>query len=799
MLANDALSLRLTEPLRRGFPLILPVAAALAYYAGAKVAFHVGTLSHLFAPLWPPNVVLLIALLATPRRRWWTFVAAALPVHLLAEMEAGMPALQALAAFVSNCVFALLSAAGLCRLIGGPRWLGDLRRVIAYLAVAAIIGPGIAAFGAAAEPILIGAEAGDYWGYWWRWYLSNAVGAVTLAPALLTWFADGIPRAKGVRPSAQLEAILLTGGLGIACVVAFGVPFRSAAAGLVPVLLFAPVPLLLWAAVRFGTKGASGAVLAVTAVSILYAMQGYGPFADGAPNENVLALQLFLVVIATPVLLLAALVEELRGANDRLTGILASISDCYYAVDGDGKVAAINPRAMAWLGGDPGEAMVGRDAEEVLYAPEAISPHVRRSIELMTPLNIEVPSTLYPGRWVELRTHPTDAGTSVFFCDITKRKSAELAKRDTQELLQSTLDALSAQVTILDRRGVIVAVNAAWRRFAWRSGFRAANAGIGGNYLAVCDASSPSCPEAAELATGLRAVIAGSTAALRLEYPGHRHGDPPRWFELRVTRFGEGEELRLVLAHEDITETWRAADATRKLVGALLQAQDVERRRIARELHDSTAQNLLGVTLDLRRVRKLAPKLSGEAAGLLAEIEALIEQSQREIRTFSYLLHPPRLEDAGLTAALRDYAEGFSSRTGIKVDVAIASDVGRMPREVELALYRVAQEALANTHRHSGSQAARLRLAHERVETPEPHLVLVVEDDGAGGAAPPAARAYAASKPRAAEPAGVGIASMRERMRQLGGRLEIASGDDGTTLRAVVPLRRRQGTAHMGP
>jgi two-component system, NarL family, sensor kinase len=331
-------------------------------------------------------------------------------------------------------------------------------------------------------------------------------------------------------------------------------------------------------------------------------------------------------------------------------------------------------------------------------------------------------------------------------------------------------------------------VNAAWRLSARKNGFRGVDAGIGTSYLAVCDAAAPACREAAELASGLRAMMAGSAPALRLEYPAHRIGDPPRWFQLRVTRFGEGEGLRLVLAHEDITETWRAGEATRNFVGALLQAQDEERRRIARELHDSTAQNLVGVTLDLRRLRTLVPEISEKTPALLSEIEALLQQSQREIRTFSYLLHPPGLEEAGLAMALRDYVEGFASRTGIKVDVLIAPDVERMPHEVELALYRVAQEALANAHRHSASQTARLRLTREGIETPAPHLVLVVEDDGGGAAAPPAMRAYAGGKPWATEPTGVGVASMRERLRQLGGRLDIASGDDGTTLRAVVPL-----------
>jgi signal transduction histidine kinase len=492
------------------------------------------------------------------------------------------------------------------------------------------------------------------------------------------------------------------------------------------------------------------------------------------------------MVIAAPMLLLAALVEELSGTNDRLRGILASISDCYFAIGADGRIAAMNARAAAWLSDEPAEAMIGRDAADILSGGPVISRHIRRSIKAMASIDIEILSMRHPGRWIELRTFPSTAGVGVFFRDITDRKLARLARHEAHLLLQSTLDALSAHVAILDRSGVIIAVNAAWRRFAWANGLRSTDTGVGSSYLAICDAAAPTCPEAAKLATGLRAIMAGRIRTLRLEYSAHRAGDPPRWFQLRVTRFDEGEAMRLVLAHEDITETWRAADASRKLLGTLLQAQDEERRRIARELHDSTAQTLLGVALTLDRLQKIAPRLSEAALALLSESSGLLAQAQREIRTFSYLLHPPALEEAGLAPALRDYVGGFSRRTGIKVDLEIAPELERLSRETELALYRIAQEALANIHRHSGSATARLRLSYERAENADGRLALVVEDDGADGPAP--AHAFSASKPRAAEAAGVGLASMRERLRHLSGWVEIAPRKTGMTVRAVIPL-----------
>ncbi len=178
---------------------------------------------------------------------------------------------------------------------------------------------------------------------------------------------------------------------------------------------------------------------------------------------------------------------------------------------------------------------------------------------------------------------------------------------------------------------------------------------------------------------------------------------------MRGTRFGATAGLRLVVAREDITEVKAAEASLRQLTGKLLRSEEETRRRIARELHDSTAQNLLGASLGIGQALRLVPRLKQTARAALEESRALIEQSQREIRTVSYLLHPPMLDEAGLPAALRWFCDGFAKRTEIAVELDIARDIGRMPEDIEAALFRVAQEALTNVHRHSGAAKARLR------------------------------------------------------------------------------------------
>jgi signal transduction histidine kinase len=226
----------------------------------------------------------------------------------------------------------------------------------------------------------------------------------------------------------------------------------------------------------------------------------------------------------------------------------------------------------------------------------------------------------------------------------------------------------------------------------------------------------------------------------------------------------------------DITDRRRAEQVLRQLTGRLLRLQDEERRRIARELHDVTAQNLVAIMSNFAYLRRLRAELSERARGVLSETIALGEQVLQEIRTLSYVLHPPLLDQAGLVSALQWYADGFAKRSGIEGDLDLA-EVGRLPGEVENALFRVVQECLANVSRHSGSRTAGISLARD-----EALVVLRVEDEGRG--MPEIADELTPD----ARTLGVGIPGMRERLRQLGGELSIQSRPGGTVVTAIVSL-----------
>src|SRR5829696_8034271 len=330
---------------------------------------------------------------------------------------------------------------------------------------------------------------------------------------------------------------------------------------------------------------------------------------------------------------------------------------------------------------------------------------------------------------------------------------------------RSTLDSLSAYVAVLDATGTIIAVNKAWRSFAQQSGYGSEDDGVGSNYLAVCESSAPCSRDAAATAKGLREIMAGRRREFRMEYPCIGP-DGPRWFQLRITRPALQEIPRIVVAHEDITEVKRAQEDLARLTARLMRLQDDERRSIARELHDTTAQNLLAVTLNVTRLRERLRNSSPALDHILAEILDLAEQSLQEVRTLSYLLHPPLLDVVGLGSALRWLCEGFSERSGIRVDTLVGEGVEALSRDAATALFRVAQECLANVHRHSGSNWA--RMAIHRIDDV---VRLDVSDGGCGFQARPATEP---AKPVGG--VGVGVSGMRIRLEQLRGNLEIAAG-----------------------
>jgi PAS domain S-box-containing protein len=245
---------------------------------------------------------------------------------------------------------------------------------------------------------------------------------------------------------------------------------------------------------------------------------------------------------------------------------------------------------------------------------------------------------------------------------------------------------------------------------------------------------------------------------------------------LNARRHLEAEVKSHTVALElEVSERRRAEENLRDLTSKLLKLRDDERRRLARELHDSVGQLLAAMGMNISLVHAEADKLSDRAAHAVSENAECLNQISSEIRTISHLLHPPLLDEAGLASALTWYVEGLAERSGIKVGLELSPEIGRLPQELEVAIFRIVQECLTNVHRHSGSKTATVRVLGSgdsvRVE---------VEDHGDGIPAEKLEKLRSFGS-------GVGLRGMEERARELGGTLEITSNEQGTVVGATLP------------
>jgi two-component system, NarL family, sensor kinase len=283
-------------------------------------------------------------------------------------------------------------------------------------------------------------------------------------------------------------------------------------------------------------------------------------------------------------------------------------------------------------------------------------------------------------------------------------------------------------------------------------------------------------------------IAQGLTSNARGEVTLESSEGRPRLVRLALKPMRNAEQENVCLVATELTELVEANEALRsneeslrQLSARLLKLQDEERRHIARDLHDITGQKLAAQSMALAKVlNRKAAGLDKESQHLLVECVTLSNQVSDEIRTLSYLLHPPLLDELGLSSAVRWYAEGYERRTGIKVEVKIPLDFGRLSPDVEVALFRVIQESLSNVQRYSESPRAYVRLKRSRSD----EIQVQIGDFGKG-----IHPATLNTSTHTAAPLGVGIQGMRERMRQLGGKLEITSRlKHGTLVTATLPM-----------
>lgn len=326
-----------TELINRYQHVLRPVAAALlvsaAYYAGAKVGFALTFKPHPVSTLWPPNSILFAALLLLPLRWWWLIVLAVFPAHLLSQLNADIPVAMLLSWFISNCSEALFGASVLRHLTKDQVKFDSMYNVGMFLLVACLA-PFLSSFLDAAFVVLNQYGNSSYWNVFRMRFFSNTLASVTVVPLILTWARGGTASVRNAPAKRYLEATLLATGLLIVGLVSFGA--EQVGQDTTPAFLYLPLPLLLWAAIRFGPRGLSAALMMVSLCAIWGAIHGLGPFSTHSPETNALSVQLFLIVAAMTLLFLAAVIQERDETSQRNRAILRANPDMVFLMSNQG-------------------------------------------------------------------------------------------------------------------------------------------------------------------------------------------------------------------------------------------------------------------------------------------------------------------------------------------------------------------------------------------------------------------------------------------------------------------------------
>jgi signal transduction histidine kinase len=314
-------SVQMTQSLRT---LSFAILVGVSYYFGTRIGFFLTPSQRSISVFWPPNAILFAALLLAPTQIWWALLLAVLPVHMFAQMQAGVPAWTALGWFLSNTGEALIGVICINRFVTGKRLFDSVRGVLAFLSFGVILAPLVTSFLDAAVVVGTGWGRG-YWAVGATRFFTNTLAELTIVPLIVSSAVNGSRWIREATPIRYLEAAVLVGGIVTVSILVFG--SAPPMVGNIPALMYAPLPLLLWAVVRFGSGGLSICLLGMALISIWNAMQGRGPFTAASMVGNILSLQVLLCTVTVPLLFLAAVMVERRRTEESLRDTAGRLID----------------------------------------------------------------------------------------------------------------------------------------------------------------------------------------------------------------------------------------------------------------------------------------------------------------------------------------------------------------------------------------------------------------------------------------------------------------------------------------
>jgi signal transduction histidine kinase/integral membrane sensor domain MASE1 len=609
-------------------PAALAAAVAVAYYVGALVGLALTVPPMSPSVLWPPNAILTVTLLLAPPRRWGLYLLAALPAHLAVQFGTLWPTGLVLALFLTNCSEALLAAVVVRRFAGrGPAVFYSLRTVMIFIVGAGFLAPALSSFLDAAVVTLLRGDS--YWLVWRTRFFANVLTALTLVPALVMVLREWSWPDRETRRK-MLEAAVLWLGLGV---VGWSVFEEPTGASQFDVLLTIPlafiVPFLVWAAVRLGPTGTSLSLLTVEALAVRGGVSGRGPFAILPPVENVLSLQIVLIVLAVPLMCLAALIEERRRAQQaledrlRFEEVLSRLSRAFVHLPSDD----VNRTIDVWLR-RLGEYLGVRHITifqlsngAKTFVPShtwTVQPEPAPGLELPEPAaddddQHDVPLLITDSGVLSFGARANGAPWSTamiaqirlvaeVFGNALARKQAEDALRLSEAMNAAILSSLRSSVAVLDQRGRVAALNEGWSPLGDTGGAPyVGGLRIGAGAGDVCRlAVGADSPHAGAALAGIQSVIDGVEPSFVLEWP-QAAASAEHWFEMSVLPLNRAEG-GVVVSLTDITRR---------------KQMELDAQQTRQELAHFTRVSAMG-----ELAASLAHELNQPLAGILANAQA---------------------------------------------------------------------------------------------------------------------------------------------------------------------------------
>ncbi len=781
--------------------LIIGLLASIGYFLGAKIGLALTFQPHPVSVLWPPNSILLAILLLTPARYWWVVLLMTLPAHLAVEASSGVPMPMVLCWFVSNSFEALIGAGAVRVFIDYPVRLDRFRDIVLFFIFGAIFSAFLSSFLDAGFVALNNWGEDDYWQVWRMRVFANVFASVTIVPAIIAWAGDGFRSFKQLRTRGLEAGILL---LGLASVIFLMFYWLPAGAGIVPIVLFTPLPFFLWATIRFGVQGASATILAAALVAIGSSAHAHGPFVSGSPEENALSIQSFFILLAVTLMPLAAALREsktisqaFQSSEQRYREVLESQSDLVFRCLAETTLTFVNESCCRFFQ-KTRDDLLGRKILDLISPAihERVLLNIATAIARHRSVVCECEAVV-PNRgvgWQQWILHPI-AGPDgqikeiqAIGRDITARRQAEEALRESEERYRAVVESQTELVSRCRPDTTLTFVNQAFCNFFGKTREQL----IGHRFKEFLPQS------AGEKALQSIASALASHQVTLWEHAFLTSSEGAvwqQWTNYPITD-ANGRIREIQATGRDITDRKRAEEATRNLAHASRLAVIGElTAMIAHEV--SQPLNAILINVEAAQTLSSLERIPLEEHGsALADIRADTLRAGEAVQRIRALAKKRELEmqSLRLDALIEDVLRLVSSdaaRRRIRVRTHLAAGLPPIWGDY-VGLQQVMLNLILNGMDAMGEMSENDRmLMVTAAKNGNEEIFVTVRDNGPGIRSEHKARIFQSFFSTKQEGIGLGLSIARSLVEAHGGRIWVENNSDrGATFQFTLPQRR---------